>query len=44
MDRGASVVNVRLATLDNVEALISLRILRLEVADAGSDTLTLPSP
>jgi GNAT superfamily N-acetyltransferase len=37
VDRAASIVNIRLATLDDIEALISLRIQLLEADDAGFD-------
>ena len=37
MDRAASIVNIRLATLDDIEALVSLRIQLLEADDASFD-------
>jgi GNAT superfamily N-acetyltransferase len=37
LDRAASIVNIRVATLDDIEALISLRIQLLEADDAGFD-------
>jgi GNAT superfamily N-acetyltransferase len=37
VDRAASIVNIRLATLDDIEALVSPRIQLLEANDAGFD-------
>jgi GNAT superfamily N-acetyltransferase len=37
VDRAASIVNIRLATLDDIEALVSLRIQLLEANDASFD-------